>query len=196
MQSRNFINRATYARIGLLRHKKWNIKLCCFNIKLFSFKTKFFLIKVKFCRIKIKFCHIKVFFPSTLKLYSFKAKLYPYNTNSWKRISVSLTQIDLLMTYCTMADYLTWLLIKHCIKAYLRVWQTFIKSVWIWASFCHSKKLGSSVQLYTPSIMGKKMCIITNSMHCLSLVYWIKIPLHVLGINSPSSGGKVYVCGR
>jgi hypothetical protein len=27
------------------------------------------------------------------------------------------------------------------------------------------------------------MCIITNSMHCLFLVYWLKIPLHVSGIN-------------
>jgi hypothetical protein len=40
------------------------------------------------------------------------------------------------------------------------------------------------------------MCIITNSMLCLFLVYWIKIPLHVSGVNSPSSGGKVYVCGK
>jgi hypothetical protein len=39
------------------------------------------------------------------------------------------------------------------------------------------------------------MCIKTNSMHCLFLVYWIKIPFLVLGISSPSSGGKVYVCG-
>jgi hypothetical protein len=40
------------------------------------------------------------------------------------------------------------------------------------------------------------MCIITNSMHCLFLVYGIKIPLHVSGINSPTSGGKVCVCGK
>jgi hypothetical protein len=38
------------------------------------------------------------------------------------------------------------------------------------------------------------MCKITNSMPCLILDYWIKIPLHVSGINSPSSGGKAYVC--
>jgi hypothetical protein len=37
------------------------------------------------------------------------------------------------------------------------------------------------------------MCIITNSMHCLFLVYLTKIPLHGSGINSPLSGGKVYV---
>jgi hypothetical protein len=29
----------------------------------------------------------------------------------------------------------------------------------------------------------------TNLMHCLFLVYWSKIPLHVSSINSPSSGG-------
>jgi hypothetical protein len=40
------------------------------------------------------------------------------------------------------------------------------------------------------------MCIITNSMHCLFLVCWIKIPLRVSGINSRSSGGKMYVCGK
>jgi hypothetical protein len=28
-------------------------------------------------------------------------------------------------------------------------------------------------------------------MHCLFLVYWIKIPLYVSGINSRSSGGKL-----
>jgi hypothetical protein len=39
-------------------------------------------------------------------------------------------------------------------------------------------------------------CIITNTMHCLFLVYWIKIPLHVSGIYSSSSGGKVYLCGN
>jgi hypothetical protein len=39
------------------------------------------------------------------------------------------------------------------------------------------------------------LCLLTtNSMHCLFLAYWIEIPLHVSGINSPSSGGNVYVC--
>jgi hypothetical protein len=28
------------------------------------------------------------------------------------------------------------------------------------------------------------MCIITNSMHCLSLVYWINTPLHVRGVST------------
>jgi hypothetical protein len=48
----------------------------------------------------------------------------------------------------------------------------------------------------TPHSAGflQRMCKITNSMHCLFLVYWIKIPLHVSGINSPSSGVKVYIC--
>jgi hypothetical protein len=39
-----------------------------------------------------------------------------------------------------------------------------------------------------------KICIITKFMHCWFLVYSIKLPLHVSGINSPSSGGKVCVC--
>jgi hypothetical protein len=34
--------------------------------------------------------------------------------------------------------------------------------------------------------------IITNSMHCLSAVYWVITPLHVLGV----SGSRMYICGK
>jgi hypothetical protein len=37
------------------------------------------------------------------------------------------------------------------------------------------------------------VCVITNSKHCLFLVYSIKTTVHVSGISRPSSGGKMYV---
>jgi hypothetical protein len=101
------------------------------------------------------------------------ANIFPHTTNL---LSNDLCKVG--FSYVKSHLPLRWsALIQVCHSVELFEWMLFYPlASKVDCSWC-------SVMVWEPNIHWS-ICIITNWMHCLSLVYWIVTPLHVLGVST------------